>query len=391
MPVPNTIADLSQAAASNSPLGTDTVGPNLDDYLRAISAFVRQLFDGTPLTLGAVGGTGDAITATTASAPFTAYVMGQLFRFLPTAANTGPATININGIGTKSITKNGTVALAAGDLAVGVATVLFYDGTQFQIVSGLGSQITSGDYSRVSRLYALNNLSTPTRVMDMSAVAVVLRDANNKTVTRTNVGTLSCNINTAGPAANGRDQAAAFSASSTVHFYFIWNPATSTIATIASLVAPPVGPTLPTGYTHWAYALSVVLDASANMYVIRAFGKRVTYVTSPSLGTPNASTTGSYGTYVPAIAETWSWRGSLTVNADGSGNCYASLGIDSGITNQVVVNIGTAGVLGALGAAGRWNDLPNISGQVITYVISVSAGSGQATTNFVVDYVVPNY
>lgn len=134
MPVPNTIADLSQTAASNSPLGTDTVGPSLDDYLRAISSFVRQLFDGSSWLLGSVAGS-DTITAT-CPVPFTAYVAGQTFSFIAQGTNTTNAvTLNINSLGAKSVTKNGTTALAPGDLVAGVAYQVQYDGTRLQLLN----------------------------------------------------------------------------------------------------------------------------------------------------------------------------------------------------------------------------------------------------------------
>lgn len=89
MPVPASFADLSATIASNSPSGTDTVFPNLDDYLRAQSGLIRQLYDGdsmryTPSGSGAVvttaqtklresvsvkdfGATGDGVTDDTAA------------------------------------------------------------------------------------------------------------------------------------------------------------------------------------------------------------------------------------------------------------------------------------------------------------------------------------
>ena len=42
MPVPTAITSLSATAASNSPAGTDAVFPDLDNYLRAHAAFIRQ-------------------------------------------------------------------------------------------------------------------------------------------------------------------------------------------------------------------------------------------------------------------------------------------------------------------------------------------------------------
>lgn len=43
MPVPSNVGDLSPNPAGNSPTGNETVGPNLDDYLRTGFAFTRQL------------------------------------------------------------------------------------------------------------------------------------------------------------------------------------------------------------------------------------------------------------------------------------------------------------------------------------------------------------
>lgn len=43
MPVPSNVGDLSPNPAANSPTGNETVGPNLDDYLRSGFAFTRQI------------------------------------------------------------------------------------------------------------------------------------------------------------------------------------------------------------------------------------------------------------------------------------------------------------------------------------------------------------
>lgn len=45
MPVPSSRTDLSTTASSNSPPGTESVFPNLDNYLRAAFAFIRQNYD----------------------------------------------------------------------------------------------------------------------------------------------------------------------------------------------------------------------------------------------------------------------------------------------------------------------------------------------------------
>ena len=53
MPVPSAITDLSATAASNGPSGSESI-TTVDDYARANSAFIRQLYD---LVAGGGGGT----------------------------------------------------------------------------------------------------------------------------------------------------------------------------------------------------------------------------------------------------------------------------------------------------------------------------------------------
>ena len=73
-----------------------------------------------------------------------AYAAGQVFIFKAVNANTGASTLNVNSLGTKSIVKNGSTALASGDIASGQAVTVIYDGTNFQIISPLSSTTTAG-------------------------------------------------------------------------------------------------------------------------------------------------------------------------------------------------------------------------------------------------------
>lgn len=52
------------------------------------------------------------------------------------AANTGPVTINVSGLGVKSIKRPDGTDLQAGDIAAGAIVGLRYDGTQFQLMTG---------------------------------------------------------------------------------------------------------------------------------------------------------------------------------------------------------------------------------------------------------------
>ena len=67
------------------------------------------------------------------------YSSGQRFFVIFTNANTGAATINVNGLGAKALTKNGATALASGDIAAGQAYAISYDGTRFQILGKISA------------------------------------------------------------------------------------------------------------------------------------------------------------------------------------------------------------------------------------------------------------
>jgi hypothetical protein len=144
-------------------------------------------------------------------------------------------------------------------------------------------------------------------LLDMAADVVVLRNASNQIVVRHGpTGTVSNRISLAGPVAGGRDQAAAFAASSWVHFYFIWDG--TTLASVSSASPPPTGPTLPSGYTHWAYATSVFLDSAGTLLRVIGSGDFMAYDTSSPLvqplhrGTATAYTAVDLSAVMPPIS-----------------------------------------------------------------------------------------
>jgi hypothetical protein len=117
------------ATLSEVAFGTETLGNS------ALPAGVI-----TPLYAVA---TGTDTYAAAISVP--SYVTGQEYRIRFTNANTGAATLNINGLGAKSIVKNGGTALSAGDLPAGAVAELVYDGTNLQLIgSSSGSIIPMG-------------------------------------------------------------------------------------------------------------------------------------------------------------------------------------------------------------------------------------------------------
>jgi len=119
---------------ANIPMGTFKLtnlgaGTAVADAVR-----LSQLQNFGTTTLVTISGT-NTITGTV-SPSLTAYVAGQVFSFIVSVTNTGPATLSIDGLGAKAITKTGTIALEAGDMVSGQVILVQYDGTQFQIIGG---------------------------------------------------------------------------------------------------------------------------------------------------------------------------------------------------------------------------------------------------------------
>ena len=78
-----------------------------------------------------------AITLTPAP---TAYAVWQKFTFKANLANTGTATLNVNGLGAKTIKKlGGTTNLASGDIAINHMVEVEYNGTDFDMQSQVAS------------------------------------------------------------------------------------------------------------------------------------------------------------------------------------------------------------------------------------------------------------
>lgn len=90
------------------------------------------------------GGSNDTYVITLDPAA-TAYKTGQPYYFTANTLNTGAATLNINGLGAKSIVKGDSTALATGDIAAGQVVTVVYDGTNMVMTSLPDSLVAGGD------------------------------------------------------------------------------------------------------------------------------------------------------------------------------------------------------------------------------------------------------
>ncbi len=179
---------------ANLPMGTYAHTNVGNATVRTMYGTAGQVQDNTFQYLTSVSGA-DVVTAT-AAVGMTAYVTGQRFTLVAAGTNTGAVTLNINSIGAKAVTKNGTTTLAAGDIASGQAVEVVYDGTQFQLSSRVAAPISAYTaYTNALQTFTTSQRGTVTTDNDLSFDMSV---TNNFSCTPTGTGTLTFTNITAG-------------------------------------------------------------------------------------------------------------------------------------------------------------------------------------------------
>ena len=131
--------DGQTVATANIPMGNNRITGMAAGTAATDAANLTQV-QTTAAKLLSVSGT-DTITAS-GTPTVAAYTSGAMYYFTPAATNTSAVTINIDSLGAKNITKEGSTALAAGDLVSGKVAVIVYDGTRFQLVNVTASSST---------------------------------------------------------------------------------------------------------------------------------------------------------------------------------------------------------------------------------------------------------
>jgi hypothetical protein len=126
------------------------------------------------------GGASDSYAITLSPAP-TAYYAGMTVRFKANTANTGAATLNVNGLGAKTIKKNHDQDLADGDIESGQIVEVVYDGTNFQMQSqsAIAANPVIFAMQRRSGVQSIPNV-TVTKILTNTADKTV-GDINNDT------------------------------------------------------------------------------------------------------------------------------------------------------------------------------------------------------------------
>lgn len=176
----NTAYEMSATAASNVSVAGVSIAEgmppsNVNDGMRAMIAQYYNLAVAT-----AAAGT-DTYTLTLTPS-LGAYVDGMRVpvRFGNANATTTP-TLNVSGLGAITITKNGSAALAAGDIAAGAALVLEYQsaGPRFAIVGTSGTTYTAatnGAINITSNQIKVDPTAAPSKTTPAAADGLLIED-----------------------------------------------------------------------------------------------------------------------------------------------------------------------------------------------------------------------
>lgn len=120
-------------------------------------------------------GVSDAYTCNLAGGSLSAYSTGTKITLKANTANTGTATVAVDGLAAITITRRDDSTLQTGDITAGEAVELWYDGNTFRMQGGfssgltyasgafqLGATITSG--SAVNQTFRSHNATTGTNI-----------------------------------------------------------------------------------------------------------------------------------------------------------------------------------------------------------------------------------
>lgn len=295
----------------------------------------------------------DPTAATALPTPEAAGTPGYFTEGSPTAGT--PAT-NVRGSWLNMVQEELMAIVAAAGISPSKTVYT-------QVLAAIRAMTADG--ARIQGLVGNNNAATPTTQFDFSALAVTVRNpTSGATAVITNTGVITNNLlfANAGPVANGRDQSAAFSASRWIYFYFIWNPTTSTLATISSTATPAVGPALPPGFTAWAYIGTLYYSSSSSLAVGYFRGSWFAY-TSPIAVVTSGSATSPAPISIPTIVPPTAHSPMFELQVLNLGINATAGGAYSGTMTVTIDNIGQSLISGLQGG-GAANTFTAISGAV---------------------------
>jgi hypothetical protein len=253
-----TTATTQASNASTSATNAATSASNASTSATAAAASAASAAGA--LAVVAAGGTADAITATYSPA-ITSLTDLMTIGFRAASANaTFTPTYQANSTAAHPITRYGGKPLAAGDIQPAGEYFLRYNlaNTRWEL---LNPAVARPPLNFITGLALSNNATN------------VLNIAPGQATDTTGVNTLGVQSAwtkslaswTKGSGGGGLDTGTTGGAASTFyHFYGLYNPTTGETDFTFSVTGPATGPTLPSGFTQWAWLYAWQTDGSKN-------------------------------------------------------------------------------------------------------------------------------
>lgn len=156
------IEDLNVTDASNTGRFPENQAPStVNDGARALEGLLARFHEDLGARKASTGSANAYVFA--AAQTLGAYYDGLLIGFDANFANTGAATINVDGLGAKTIKKHNDQDLASGDIESGQKVLLVYDGTNFQLLSPLATAPAAATQAEQETGTAVDIFVTPGR------------------------------------------------------------------------------------------------------------------------------------------------------------------------------------------------------------------------------------
>lgn len=155
---------LESATYINDLVATNPTGSDLksagDDQIRLNKSTSKNTFPGftgAVMVGGVFSGTASAHVLTPATA-LPSYTAQTFFTYTPTAVNTGACTVNVSGLGAKSIKTVDGADPTAGDIPANKSLLLQYDGTNMILMSGGSYVPKTGNSTITGNITLVGNL-----------------------------------------------------------------------------------------------------------------------------------------------------------------------------------------------------------------------------------------
>lgn len=179
-------------------INTSSAGSGTHSFAKTTPVFIGQYdYRLNPNNYAADAGANDTYVITLTNAP-TAYVTGQVFYFKANTVNTGACTLNVNGLGAKSLKMNSGLDPVDGYIKALQIVGVIYDGTNFQIfsvsgkpsVSQTGEETYIADTSASSTAYVATLVPAVVAYVTGMVIRVKMINANTTTTPTLNVNGL---------------------------------------------------------------------------------------------------------------------------------------------------------------------------------------------------------